>query len=164
MSLDWCPGMREACLHWDSAPMLQQTFQAMEQSFIANNDACIDAAKCMMECVCQIIIDELDNPIQPLKPDAAATPITKWVAIATQVLKLSDVRDNGFKDLIKHHNLLAESLRVLRNDAGPVSHGKNGFIEILSKYHRRSAVLSADAIVMLPALCRQRWMSRAFWC
>ena len=35
----------------------------------------------------------------------------------------------------------------LRNDAGPVSHGRDGFIARLSAYHRRAAVLSADAIV-----------------
>jgi hypothetical protein len=40
-----------------------------------------------------------------------------------------------------------KALGDLRNDAGPVSHGKDGFIEKLSVYHRRAAVLSADAIV-----------------
>ncbi len=29
MSLDWCPGIREACVHWRDAPMLQQTFEAL---------------------------------------------------------------------------------------------------------------------------------------
>lgn len=42
---------------------------------------------------------------------------------------------------------MAESLRVLRNDAGPLSHGKDGFIDVLTIYHHRAAVLAADAIV-----------------
>lgn len=31
MSLDWCPGIREVCLHWSDAPMLQQTFEELER-------------------------------------------------------------------------------------------------------------------------------------
>ena len=36
---------------------------------------------------------------------------------------------------------------MLRNDAGPLSHGKDGFIQALTVYHRRAAILAADAIV-----------------
>lgn len=63
------------------------------------------------------------------------------------MLKLGDIRHRKFSDLIKHHNGLADSLRVLRNDAGPLSHGKDGFIQTLTVYHRRAAILAADAIV-----------------
>ena len=35
----------------------------------------------------------------------------------------------------------------LRNKAGTVSHGKDGFIAKLSIHHRRAALLAADAIV-----------------
>ena len=35
----------------------------------------------------------------------------------------------------------------LRNEAGPVSHGKDGFVVGSRRTHRRAAVLSADAIV-----------------
>lgn len=69
------------------------------------------------------------------------------VSAATRLLKLGDIRDRKFADLIKHHNNLTESLRQLRNEAGTLSHGKDGFLERLSVYHRRSAVLSADAII-----------------
>lgn len=34
MSLDWCPGIRDACMHWRDAPMLQQTFEALERSLV----------------------------------------------------------------------------------------------------------------------------------
>jgi hypothetical protein len=63
------------------------------------------------------------------------------------VLKLGDVQHNAFQKLISQHHKLTETLGSLRNEAGPVSHGKEGFILRLSSYHRRAAVLSADAIV-----------------
>ncbi|MFN7835228.1 MAG: abortive infection family protein [Burkholderiaceae bacterium] len=146
MNIDWCPGIREACAHWREAPMLQHTFDALQASLENESDASIDAAKGLVECVCRVIIDQLDATIAPLKPRDDA-PITEWVSVAIRLLKLSDFRDRQFANLIKHHNGLAESLRVLRNDSGPLSHGKDGFIQTLTAYHRRSAILAADAIV-----------------
>ncbi|TDM05096.1 MAG: hypothetical protein C4K60_20085 [Ideonella sp. MAG2] len=146
MTQDWCPGIREACAHWRDAPMLQHTFEALQTSLESESDASIDAAKGVVECVCRVVIDQLDDPTAPLKPRDEA-PITQWVSAAIRLLRPSDVRDRQFADLIKHHNGLAESLRVLRNDAGPLSHGKDGFIQALSVYHRRTAILAADALV-----------------
>ncbi len=146
MTLDWFPGIREACGHWHDAPMLQHTFEALQFSLESESDASIDAAKGLVECVCRIVIDQLDDPTSPLKPREDA-PITEWVSAATRVIKRGDARDRKFADLIKHHNGLAESLRVLRNDAGPLSHGKDGFIQALTVYHRRAAILAADSIV-----------------
>ena len=146
MTVDWCPGIREACEYWRDAPMLHHTFEALQASLESGSDASIDAAKGLVECVCRMVIDQLDDPTSPLKPRDEA-PITQWVSAAIRLLRPIDVRDRQFADLIKHHNGFAESLRLLRNDAGPLSHGKDGFIRALTIYHRRSAILAADAIV-----------------
>lgn len=168
MTLDWCPGIREACSHWRDAPMLQHTFVALETSLQDGSDVVIDASKGLVECVCQIIVDELDNPRSPLKPQKSDVPVTEWVSVAIRVLRLGDVRHRKFADFVKHHSGLAESLRILRNDAGPVSHGKNGFIQALTSHHRRAAVLAADSIVAFlhhayldaqlnPTISREPW-------
>lgn len=168
MSLDWCAGIREACSHWRDAPMLQHTFDALEASLQGESDAVIDAAKGLVECFCRIIIDELDNPKAPLKPPRSDTPINQWVSVAIRVLGLGDVRHREFADFVKQHRDLAESLRVLRNEAGPVSHGKDGFLRALSSHHRRAAVLAADSIVAFlhhayldaqlnPSMSREPW-------
>jgi hypothetical protein len=147
MSAEWYQGIEDACRYWHEANMLQHTFNALKSGIETKSDVTIDASKGIVECLCRIIIDELDDPTKPLKPDREDVPITEWVATATRLLKLSDIRNRKFADLIKHHNKIADSLRVLRNDAGPVSHGKDGFINSLSIYHHRSAVLAADALV-----------------
>jgi len=147
MSADWYPGIRAFCAHWKHAPMLQETFAALEREFNEENDACIDAAKGLVECACRVLIEELDNPVAPLKPEATDTPLGQLVGLATRLLNLGAVRHRAFSDLIKQHNKLTETLRVLRNEAGTVSHGKDGFIAKLSAHHRRSAMLAADAIV-----------------
>lgn len=147
MSADWYPGIKAFSTHWRHAPMLQQTFETLEREFADENDACIDAAKGFVECACRLLIEELDDPVSPLKPTAPDTALGELVGLATRMLDLGTVRHRAFSDLIKQHNKLTDTLRVLRNEAGTVSHGKDGFIAKLSAHHRRSALLAADAIV-----------------
>lgn len=45
MTMDWCPGIREACNYWRDATMLQQNLETLEQTLDQNNDACIDCEK-----------------------------------------------------------------------------------------------------------------------
>lgn len=147
MSLNWYPAIRECCAHWSNAAMLHQTFDALEKSFQEDNDACIDCAKSIIEVVCRVIIEELDDPSAPVRPKADNPNFGEWVSAAVRILKLGDVRDNAFQKLVSQHHKLTTTLGSMRNTAGPVSHGKDGFIERLSSYHRRAAILSADAIV-----------------
>ncbi|WP_421724785.1 abortive infection family protein [Bauldia sp.] len=147
MTEAWYPGIKRFCAHWQHAPMLQHTFVTMEQEFAEGQDACIDAAKAIVECACRTLIDELDDPAAPLKPTEADPPLAKLLGTATRLLDLGEVRDRAFANLIREHNKLSEALRVLRNEAGTLSHGKDAFIEKLSAHHRRAALLAADAIV-----------------
>ena len=147
MSADWYPGIRTFCAHWGHAPMLQHTFEALEREFNENSDACIDAAKAVVECACRVIIDNLDNPTSPVKPAEENPAFGAWVSAAVRVLELSEIRDEAFKKLISQHHKLTTTLGELRNKAGTVSHGKDAFIAKLSVHHRRAALLAADAIV-----------------
>ncbi|MEH6687777.1 MAG: abortive infection family protein [Halopseudomonas sabulinigri] len=147
MTTDWCPGIREACSHWRDAPMLQQTFEALEQALDQNNDACIDCAKTIIEVVCRVIIESFHTPLVPLKPIKETPTLSDWLSSAVRALKLGDIRDDKFKKLVSSHHKLASALNDLRNQAGPSSHGKDPYLERLAIHHRRSAVLSADAIV-----------------
>ena len=147
MTEAWYPGIKAFCAHWNHAPMLQQTLATMEQEFAEGHDACIDAAKAIVECSCRILIKELDDPSAPLSPSQSDMPLGALVGCATRLLNLDEKRDGAFTNLIKEHNRLSDALRRLRNEAGTVSHGKDGFVEKLSAHHRRAAMLAADAII-----------------
>ncbi len=147
MSIDWYPGIREACAYWYHAPMLQQTFEALERIVADENDAAIDCAKAIVEVVCRIIVDELDSTTNPAKPKEADPSFSQWISSATVVLKLGGNQNAKFRKLVSQYHKLTTALGELRNDAGPVSHGRDGFLNRLSIHHRRSAVLSADAII-----------------
>ncbi len=147
MSMDWCPGIREVCSHWRDASMLHQTFDELERTLAENNDACIDSAKAIVEVVCQIILQELDSPSNPVRPAEALPSFGAWMSATVRALKLGDVRHNGFQKLVSQHRKLTDALGELRNDSGTASHGRDGFLQRLSVHHHRAAVLSADAIV-----------------
>jgi hypothetical protein len=147
MTLDWCPGIREACSYWREASMLQQTFEELERALADDNDACIDSAKAIVEVVCQIILQELDSPSNPVRPAESLPTFGAWMSAAVRALKLGDVRHTGFQKLVSQHKKLTDALGELRNDAGTASHGREGFLQRLSVHHHRAAVLSADAIV-----------------
>jgi len=168
MSLDWCPGIREACAHWRDAPMLQQAFEALERTLDQDNDACIDCSKTVVEVVCQTIVTSFHSQQNPLRPLQETPTLSDWLSAAIKALKLGDVRDDKFKKLVSSHHKLADALNDLRNKAGPASHGKDPYLERLALHHRRSAVLAADAIVAFlheayldaqldPASSREPW-------
>lgn len=126
--------------------MLQQTLQTLEVAFEEGNDASIDAAKCIVECACRILIQELDGPANPIIQDENAS-FGGLVSATFRLLNLVQKRDDPFSKVISQHYKLTEELGNFRNRAGPVSHGKDGFARRLSDHHRRSALLAADAIV-----------------
>lgn len=147
MTIDWCPGIREACAHWRDAPMLQQTFEALKRTLEHDNDACIDCAKTVVEVVCRVVVESFHTQQVPLKPTQDTPTLSDWLNAAIRALKLGDVRDDRFKKLVSSHHKLADALNDLRNKAGPASHGRDPYLERLAVHHRRTAVLAADAIV-----------------
>lgn len=147
MTLDWCPGIREACAHWRDAPMLQQTFEALERTLEQDNHASIDCAKTVVEVMCRVVLKSFHTQQVPLKPVQETPTLSDWLTAAIRALKLGDVRDDRFKKLASSHHKLADALNDLQNKAGPASHGKDPYLERLAVHHRRTAVLVADAIV-----------------
>jgi hypothetical protein len=168
MTIDWCPGIREVCAYWSDTPMLRQTFEALEQSLDAENDTSIDCSKTVVEVVCRLIVTSFETAQRPLTPKKEHPSLGDWLSAAVKALKLGDDRDNKFKKLVSEHSNLATALNDLRNVAGPASHGRDPFLDRLAVHHRRTAVLSADAIVTFlhqayldaqvdPASSREPW-------
>lgn len=127
--------------------MLQQTLDTLEREFQSDNDACIDAAKAIVECACRVILENMDDPASPTAPVKTNPDFGEWVSSAVRVLKLDQVRDRSFQKLISQYHSLTTTLGDMRKNAGTVSHGKEGFLLKLSVHQRRAALLAADAIV-----------------
>lgn len=153
MSIDWYPGIRAFCTHWGHAPMLQQTFETLDREFNDDNDACIDAAKGFVECACRLLVQELDDPLNPIEkwPDNPLKnnpSTTNYVTAALRLLGISERRNDPFSRIVSRHHDLAGAITKFRDISGTISHGKDGLSHKLSAHHRRSSVLAADALVM----------------
>ena len=146
MSSDWYPGIRVFCSYWSQAQTLQSTFATFDQEFIGGRDSCIDAAKALIECSCRVLVDQLEDPAtsNPLPDDASLSDL---LSRTVKLLKIQDQRDTNFVAIIREHNRTGDALRKLRNIAGTVSHGKGGFVDVLTAHHRRAAALAADSII-----------------
>lgn len=133
--------------------MLKQTLESLELQFDEENDGCIDAAKAIVECACQVLIAELDDPTNPIKewndsPIKSKNPSFKaWVSAAFRLLRLVESKTDPFSKVISQHYNMTDALGEFRDAAGPLSHGKEGFAKRLSAHHRRAALLTADALV-----------------
>lgn len=149
MRLDWCPGIREACGYWRDAPMLQQTFEALEDALEQDNDACIDCAKTIVEVVCRAVVESFHAPQSPLKPTQETPPLSNWLTSAIRALKLGDVRDEKSNKLVSNRYTPADTLAELRNRARPATYREDAYLERLAGRHRLNAVLEVEAIVTL---------------
>ena len=150
---DLYPNISAFSRHWAHAPMIQQTFEALERELAAGNDGCIDASKCMVESACKTLVAELDSPNTPMKlrpnsPINGENPtLGDWLRAATDLLGLIADRDDPMNKVVSQYNKLVKELGEFRKVAGPLSHGKLGFMGKLTDHHRRMAIIAADTII-----------------
>lgn len=148
-----CPNIYEFCRHWSEAPNVKQSLQALELVDKEDNDGVICASKAIVECACKTIVEELDDPSNPIKdwqnsPIKSADPtISNWMAAATSLLDLVNDKTDAFNSIIGQYNELATKLGRFRNKAGTIGHGRMGFEQKLSSHHRRTALITADTVI-----------------
>lgn len=150
---DLYPNIASFCRHWSNAAMLQHTYESLDREFRAGSDGCIDAAKSILECACKTLVEELDDPTNPIRersdsPIKSENPsLGNWLTAAVRLLELVDDRNDPLNKVISQYNTLTVELGNFRKKAGPLSHGKLGFVNRLSDHHRRMAVIAADTVV-----------------
>ena len=111
MGPDTYPGITRFVMYWSSAPMVRQTFDAFVQEAEAENDAVIDAAKCMAECCCRRLIEEFVGEDNKVLKKRRVT-LTDLMAETNRVLKIDDGRQVALRRLAKQHFDLAKALRA----------------------------------------------------
>ena len=148
-----CPNIVEFHRYWKDAPMVRDLYSALEGTYLQQQDGTVCAAKAMVKCACKTIVQELDDPDNPVLlwkngPLKAASPsLSNWMNAATQLLDLVNDKTDPLNGLIGQYNQLAIKLGTYRNNLGNIGHGKAGFDQKLTTHHRRAALLIADTIV-----------------
>ncbi len=144
------PNYRRAVDRWPSAPTLLRCHDALDACFGNHNHGLVEHIKSFIECVCVTILGEYGKPI----PSATPTT-TEMLVAALATLGLQNTRGaNKLDKVLSAFNKLADALSDMRNETGPVAHGRDGFLDPVTADHARAFLHLGDAVlgVILNAL------------
>jgi hypothetical protein len=103
----------------------------------------IEHVKSYVESVCLTIMGELREPMPSSSPST-----TDLLVAALGPLGLRNARGASKLDkVLSGFNKLADALTEMRNDNGPVAHGKDAFLDPVTADHARAFLHAGDAIL-----------------
>ena len=144
------PNYHRAQKRWPNAPTLAESYSALDACFSGGKHGLVEHVKSFIESVCLTIMGELREP----RPNSTPSTSDLFTA-ALRSLGLQNRKGASKLDkVLSGFNRLADALRDMRNDHGPVAHGKDGFLDSVSADHARAFLHTGDAIlgVLLAAL------------
>lgn len=144
------PNYRRARQRWPDAPTLTECHEALSACFESNSHGLVEHVKSFIESVCLTIMGEWREPMPSPTPST-----TDLLIAALNPLGLRNTRGASKLDkVLSAFNRLADALTEMRNENGPVAHGKDAFLDPLATDHARAFLHAGDAIlgVLLSAL------------
>ena len=139
------PNFRRATDRWPEAPTLANHYKALLDCYDGNGHALVETVKSFIECVCLTILGEFGKPMPSSNPS-----MTEMLVESLKLLGLNNTRGASKLDsILSAHNRLADALADMRNETGPVAHGKDGFLDALTHNHLRAYLLTGDTILGL---------------
>lgn len=139
------PNFRMVSDWWPDAPNLQNHYLAVVQSWNGNRHGLVEIVKSFVECVCRTILGEYGKPMP-----TSNLSTTAMLVEVLGLLGLKNTREGGdLSHILSAHNKLADALSDMRNERGPVAHGKDGFLDPLTANHLRIYLLVADTLLAL---------------
>jgi hypothetical protein len=144
------PNYQRAQRRWADAPTLKRSHEALRACFDTNGHGLVEHVKAFIESVCLTIMGELRQPMPSSNPST-----TDLLVAALGPLGLRNTRGSSKLDkVLSAFNRLADALTEMRNENGPIAHGKDAFLDALTADHARAFLHTGDAIlgVLLNAL------------
>jgi hypothetical protein len=134
VTTDALPNYRRASDRWPQAPALAQYQAAINQCIAGNGHGVVEHVKSFIECVCITIMKEFGEQLPSGSPN-----LTRFLVAALGVLGLQNSRGASKLDkVLSAFNTMSEALDEMRNENGPVAHGKDGFLDAIEDDHARS--------------------------
>lgn len=139
------PNYLRAKEHWPDAPNLSHCYWEIVTCYAGSSHGLVEQVKAMLESVCITILEEFGKPMP------SATPSTTELLVeALKPLGLRNTRGASKMDkVLSGYNKLSDALSEMRNENGPVAHGRDGFLEALEADHARAFLHTGDAILGL---------------
>jgi len=105
----------------------------------------IEHIKAYIESVCLTIFSDYGVEIEKSSPTTSDLLSQLWRILGFENTKGVSKIDK----LISGYNKISDAIIEMRNETGIVSHGKDGFFEVMQKEHMRSFLLAGDSILCL---------------
>jgi hypothetical protein len=144
------PNFRKAMERWPEAATLADHYKAVDQCHCGSTHGLAETAKSFIECVCITILGEYGKAMPSSTPST-----TELLVECLGLLGIKNTRGASKLDkVLSAHNKLADALSDMRNENGPVAHGKDGFLDALTATQLRAYLLTGDTLlaVILAAL------------
>ena len=142
-TIDALPNYRRASDRWTQAPALAQYYAAISHCIAGNGHGVVEHVKSFIECICITIIGELGEPLPSADPTS-----TQLLIAALKALGLQNSRGaSKLYKVLSAFNKMSDALSEMRNENGPVAHGKDGFLDAIEEDHARSFLHTGGAIV-----------------
>lgn len=139
------PNYRRASERWPQAPALLRYHEAISNCIAGDGHGVVEHVKSFIECVCITILGEFGEPLPSSVPTS-----TELLVAALKPLGLQNSRRASKLDkVLSAFNRLSDALSEMRNENGPVAHGKDGFLDVIEEDHARAFLHAGDAIVGL---------------
>ncbi len=139
------PYYKAAAERWPSALTLSNLYSSLLQSYENDSIGLIDHIKSFIESVCLTILTDFGVRLVNSNPTTTQILSETW-----NILGLENTRGLSIIDkVISGYNKIADAINEMRNESGIISHGKDGFFEIVQKEHMRSFLLAGDSILCL---------------
>lgn len=143
---DIAPSFIAVATRWPDAQNIQAHYADLASTFESNGSSLIELCKSFLEMVCITIVTELGKELPP----SSNVTTTEYLGCALDALGLRNQRGStAFRKIFSAFNKLSDGLSDIRNSAGSVAHGRDGFIDCISERHARVYLLSADAIIAM---------------
>jgi hypothetical protein len=141
---EFVPQFQRSRDRWPDAPTLAQHYTAVKESYEGSSHDIIASIKSFLECVCVTILGEFGKTA----PSESSTIFLLGEAL--RAIGLDSGRGaSKLGKLLSAHNKMADALNDMRNEHDPIAHGKDGFLDTLSRNECRAFIITTDAILAL---------------
>jgi hypothetical protein len=139
------PNFRQAKERWAEAPTLASHYQSLVDNYESNSFTIVETIKSFVESVCLTTLVEFGKSMPKSDPST-----TDMLVETLNCLGFQNTRGASKLDkVLSAYNRIADALTEMRNEHGPVAHGKDGFLDNLTKNHMRAFLFIGDTLVGL---------------
>jgi len=137
------PNYRRAKERWPDAPSLVRCHESLTKCFDGDCHGLTEHIKSFIESVCVTILGEFNEHLLSSNPST-----TELLVAALRPLGLQNTRGaSKLNKVLSGFNKLTDALTEMRNEHGPIAHGRDIFLDPITIDHARAFLHTGDAIL-----------------